>query len=175
MWLFGLFSAITSPDPLFSFQQGFVWMRFPLYVAAAQVWLARDRDIRILMFIFITLGMIIMCFILVSESILEPKLRLTWPYGDLVPGGYIAKFSLPVFCALIAIAVSKRTKAGFFSGIMGLLSIVVSILTGERTNFLIRACGGILAGIVWKPKFLMFSFLILIELLAYFFIMILKL
>ena len=74
-----------------------------------------------------------MCFILVSESIIEPKLRLTWPYGDLVPGGYIAKFSLPVFCTLIAIAVSKRSKAGFFSGIIGLLSIGVSILTGERT------------------------------------------
>ena len=32
LWLFGLFSAITSPDPLFSFQQGFVWIRFPLYM-----------------------------------------------------------------------------------------------------------------------------------------------
>ena len=171
LWLFGLFSAITSPDPLFSFQQGFVWMRFPLYVAAAQVWLARDRDIRIIMFIFITLGMIIICFILIAESILEPKLRLTWPYGDLVPGGYIAKFSLPIFCTLIAIAVSKRSKAGFFSGIIGLISIGVSLLTGERTNFLIRACGGILASIVWKPKFLMFTFLILIELFAVLFIL----
>ena len=107
-----------------------------------------------------------MCFILILESILEPKVRLSWPYGDLVPGGYIAKFSLPVFFALIAIAVSKRSKAGFFSGIVGLISIGVSILTGERTNFLICACGGILAGIVWKPKFLMFSLLILIELFA---------
>ena len=141
-------------------------MRFPLYVAAAQVWLARDRDIRIVMFISITLGMIIMCFILIAETILEPKLRLTWPYGDLVPGGYIAKFSLPIFCVLIAIAVSKRSKASFFSGILGLISIGVSILTGERTNFLIRACGGILASMVWKPKFLMFSFLILIEVFA---------
>ncbi len=166
LWLFGLFSAVTSPDPLFSFQQGFVWMRFPLYVAAAQVWLARDRDIRIIMFIFITLGMLIMCLVLISESILEPKLRLTWPYGDLVPGGYIAKFSLPVFCTLMAIAVSKRSRAGFFSGIIGFLSIGVSILTGERTNFLIRACGGILASLVWKPKFLMFSLLILVEVFA---------
>ena len=170
-WLFGLFSAITSPDPFFSFQQGFVWMRFPLYAAAAQVWLARDRDIRILMFIFIILGMIMMCVILISEAILEPKTRLTWPYGDLVPGGYIAKFSLPVFCVLIAIAVSKRSKASVFSGIVGLVSIGVSILTGERTNFLIRACGGILAGILWKPKFLMFSLLILIELFAVLFIL----
>ena len=46
LWLFGLFSAITSPDPYFSFQQGFVWVRFPLYAAAAQVWLGKDRDIR---------------------------------------------------------------------------------------------------------------------------------
>ena len=170
LWLFGLFSAITSPDPLFSFQQGFVWMRFPLYVAAAQVWLAKDRDIRILMFIFITLGMLIMCIILVAETILEPKLRLTWPYGDLVPGSYIAKFSFPVFCTLIAIAVYKRSMAGYLSGIIGLLSIGVSILTGERTNFILRACGGVLASLVWKPKFLMLSFLILIELFAVLFI-----
>ena len=42
LWLFGLFSAVTSSDPFFTFQQGFVWIRFPLYVAAAQVWLAKD-------------------------------------------------------------------------------------------------------------------------------------
>ena len=51
LWIFGLVSALLSPDPLFSFSQGFVWIRFPLYVAAAQVWLAKDRDIRILMLI----------------------------------------------------------------------------------------------------------------------------
>ena len=111
-----------------------------------------------------------MCLILISETIIEPKPRLTWPYGDLVPGGYIAKFSLPIFCALIAIAVSKKSSAGFFSGIVGLLTIAVSTLTGERTNFLIRACGGLLASLVWKPKFIMFSLLILIEVLAIIFI-----
>ena len=51
-----------------------------------------------------------------------------------------------------------------------MLSIVVSVLTGERTNFLIRACGGILASIVWKPKFLMFSLLVLIEIGAVLFV-----
>ena len=35
---------------------------------------------------------------------------------------------------------------------MALLSIVLSVLTGERINFLIRACGGMLASISWKPK-----------------------
>jgi O-antigen ligase len=166
LWIFGLFSAITGPEPLFSFQQGFVWIRFPLYAAAAQVWLAKDRDIRIVMLLCMLLGMLIMCGILIAETIIEPKTRLTWPYGDLVPGGYIAKVSLPLFCVLMAIAVCKKSKAGMFSGIIGLLSIGVSTLTGERTNFLIRACGGVLAGIVWKPKFILISLLIFVEVLA---------
>ena len=166
LWIFGLFSAVTGPDPFFSFQQGSVWIRFPLYAAAAQVWLAKDRDIRIIMFLSILIGMLIMCGILIAETIIEPKIRLTWPYGDLVPGGYISKVSLPIFCVLIAIAVSKKNKTGIFSGFVGLLSIAVSALTGERTNFLIRACSGMLAGIVWKPKFIMFSTLFLVEVLA---------
>jgi O-antigen ligase len=135
-------------------------------VAAAQVWLAKDRDIRILMLLTMLIGMLLMCGILIAETLIDPKTRLTWPYGDLVPGGYLAKVSLPLFCVLMAIAVSKKSKAGIFSGMIGLLSIGVSALTGERTNFLIRACGGILASIVWKPKFLMISLLIFIEVLA---------
>ena len=58
--------------------------------------------------------------------------------------------SLPLFCVLIAIAVSKKSKAGMFSGLIGLLTIGVSFLTGERTNFLIRAFGGVLSSVVWK-------------------------
>ncbi len=166
LWIFGLFSAITGPDPFFSLQQGFVWIRFPLYAAAAQVWLAKDRDIRVVMLLSMLIGMLIMCVILIAEVIIEPKTRLTWPYGDLVPGGYLAKVSLPLFCVLIAIAVSKKSKAAFFSGLIGLLSIGVSALTGERTNFLLRSCGGILASIIWKPKLIMFSMLVLIEIIA---------
>ena len=166
LWLIGLFSALTGSDPLFSFFHGFVWIRFPLYAAAAQVWLARDRDIRIIMLLSMMFGMIIMCIILISESIIEPKLRLTWPYGDTVPGGYVAKFSLPLFCVLAAIAVSKKEKVGIFSGLIALLSVVVTTLTGERGNFLIRAFGGMLAGLVWKPRFILYSSLILIEIAA---------
>ena len=166
LWLFGLFSAVTSPDPFFTFQQGFVWIRFPLYAAAAQVWLAKDRDIRIIMFLSILIGMLIMCAILIAETLIEPKGRLSWPYGDLVPGGYIAKVSLPVFCVLMAITVSKTSKAGLFSGLIGFLTIVVSILTGERTHFLIRACGGMLSSLVWKPKLKLFAILIIVETFA---------
>ena len=166
LWLFSLFSAVTSIEPIFTIQQGFVWIRFPLYVAAAQVWLAKDRDIRILMLLSMLMGMLLMCGILIAETLIEPKIRLTWPYGDLMPGGYLAKVSLPLFCVLMAIAVSKKSKAGVISGMIGLLSISASALTGERTHFLIRACGGVLASIVWKPKFLMITSLIFIEVLA---------
>ena len=94
LWLFGTIFSNYKPDPFFTFQQGFVWIRFPLYVAAAQVWLAKDRDIRIVMLLSMLIGMLIMCFILIAETIIEPKTRLTWPYGEfgsiimLVPGLY---------------------------------------------------------------------------------------
>ena len=37
----------------------------------------------------------------------------------LVPGGYIAKVSLPLFCILMAVAVKQKNKAGVLSGIIG--------------------------------------------------------
>ena len=172
LWFIGLFSAITSPDPFFSFQQGFTWIRFPIYAAAAQVWLAKDKDIRIVMLLSLLIGMLIMCCILVAETVIEPKTRLMWPYGDKVPGGYISKVSLPLFCVLIAIAVSKKSKAGTISGLIGFFSIIVSALTGERNNFLIRACGGVLSSLVWKPKVIMFSLLVLIEIMAVLFVLV---
>ena len=166
LWIFGLFSAVTGPEPLFTFQQGFVWIRFPLYAAAAQVWLAKDRDIRIVMLWSMLIGMLIMSAILISETLIEPKTRLTWPYGDKVPGNYIARISLPLLCVLMAIAVSRKNKVAFFSGCIGMLSIIVSLLTGERVNFLIRACGAMLAALLWKPKFLLYSSLVLFEIVA---------
>lgn len=163
LWIFGLLSAILGPEPLFSFQQGFAWIRFPLYAAAAQVWIAKDREIRVVMLLSIFLGMLIMSGILIAESIIEPKTRLTWPYGDAVPGNYIARISLPLLCVFMAIAVSRKNRASFLSGVFGLLSILVSLLSGERVNFLLRACGGMLAALVWKPKFTLYMLLVLFE------------
>jgi len=152
LWLFGMFSAVLGPEPLFSFQQGFVWIRFPLYAAAAQVWIAKDRDIRIIMSLCILIGMLIMSAILISESIIDPKTRLTWPYGDLIPGAYLTRFSLPFFCVLMAITANKKNISGLLAGLLSLLFIIVSGLTGERGNFLIIVCGGILATVIWRPK-----------------------
>jgi len=118
------------------------------------------------MLLSMLIGMIIMSAILIAETIIEPKVRLTWPYGDLVPGNYIARVSLPLLCVLMAIAVSRKNRVALFSGCIGMLSIIVSLLTGERVNFLIRACGGMLAALIWKPKFILYSSLVLFEVFA---------
>ena len=59
--------------------------------------LQKIEILELLMLLSMLIGMLLMCGILIAETIIEPKTRLTWPYGDLVPGGYIAKVSLPLF------------------------------------------------------------------------------
>lgn len=165
-WGFSLFSASISPDPFFSFSQGFVWIRFPLYAATAQVWLAKDRDIRVMMLISLLIGLIAMCLILACEVIIEPKQRLTWPYGDLIPGGYISKVCMPIFIILISLIVSIKSKRFFVGSLVSLISVIFSILTGERTHFILRACSGMLAALFWKPSYKKYLILLLVEILA---------
>jgi len=170
LWIFGLFCAIMGPDPLFTLKEGFIWIRFPLFVAASQIWLAKDRDIRVIMLLSMLIGMLIMSTIIITEVLTQPQsgMRLTWPYGDNMTGGYIAKVSLPLFCVLIATAASYKSKAGMFSGLFGLLSLVVLALTGERTNFILRACSGILSSVIWKPKYVFFVVLITMKVIVVF-------
>ena len=91
--------------------------------------------------------------------------RLSWPYGDLVPGNYLAKVGLPAFVVAVAFATFKGA-AGEAWCIGGPLSIVLSVLTGERINFLIRACSGMIAAVAWKPKWWRVLLIMVIELTA---------
>ena len=149
-WLSSMISGILGPYDKYSFFQGFIWIRFPLYVAAAQVWLGKDRDVRMVMFVSILIGMLIMCFILLAENLYEPKERLSWPYGDLVPGSYLAKISLPIYCTFIALITIKFKRFSLLSLIVSLASLTLILSTGERGNFLIRFFSGILAFFSWK-------------------------
>jgi O-antigen ligase len=166
LWITGIVSSIFSPDPLFSFKEGFIWIRFPLYAAAAQIWIARDRDIRIIMLLSILLGMLIMSLILLLELLIEPKGRLMWPYGDYVPGGYMAKVSLPLFCTLIAVAVNRSNLTSFYYGIISLISIIMTGFTGERTHTILRICCGFLASMLWRPKKTLIVGLVVAELIG---------
>ena len=64
---------------------------------------------------------------------------------------------------LIAIAVANKGKLSSMAAIITLVTISISVFAGERVN-LIRACGGMLAGLSWKPKLLPYSILVGVEL-----------
>ena len=51
-------------------------------------------------------------------------------------------------------------------GALSLFTLIMSIATGERINFLIRACGGMLAGLVWRPNWRRYLALIIVEVIA---------
>ncbi|MDC1296315.1 O-antigen ligase family protein [Pseudomonadota bacterium] len=160
LWFISLVSALMSPTPLFSFWQGFVWFRFPLYAAAAQAWLGHDKDIRVFMFVMMLVGTLIMCLILTLELIHAnsifwtepwPKMRLEWPYGDKIPGSYLSKAMLQVFCVLIALSLFIKKKSAIWLCVIATYSLAIAFLTGERINFIARTCAGILSALVWRP------------------------
>jgi len=162
-----LYSAMSSL-PAYSLGEAFVWIRFPLFVFASCFWLAKSRQMIIAMMWMTALGMVMMTGILTAEIFIVGQQggRLSWPYGDLVPGNYLAKAGLPAFCVLVALAASDKRPANSLAAIGSCVTIILSVVTGERINFLIRACGGMLAGLVWRPKFSRYAVLVLIELLA---------
>ncbi|MDB2637588.1 O-antigen ligase family protein [Alphaproteobacteria bacterium] len=153
-WFACLFSSALSSDPLYSLGEAFVWMRFPIFAIATAFWLGKDKRLLYLMFLTTLAGLIIMCLILSAELLIEGQKngRLLWPYDDLVPGNYLAKVGLPVFVVLVALAVSEKGKIAVGSGALALISMIISVMAGERINFLIRACSGMLAAIAWQPN-----------------------
>ena len=165
-----LVSSLFSLNPLYSISQGFPWIRFPLYAAAAQIWLGQDRDIRVMMFALIMIGMICLSSILFFEILLEPKSRLTWPYGDTIPGVYLAKLGLLVMCSLYIITLNSFN---FLITLFLILSFTFLILTGERTHLILVFCALFLSSFqsnLNKSKILFLIIIItsLISILYYF-------
>ena len=167
-WAVCIISALQSELPLYSLGEAIAWFRFPLFAFASCFYFCRSREIFYAMALAIFIGLILMTGILIAEIIIVGPQggRLSWPYGDLTPGNYLAKACLPIFCILIALAVAKKGKLSSTAAIISLITISVSVFAGERINFIIRACGGMLAGLSWKPKFLPYCILIGVELAA---------
>ena len=167
-WAVCLLSSAMSSLPAYSLGEAFVWIRFPLFAFASCFWLARNRQMVVAMMGMTVVGMVLMTGILTAEVLIVGQQggRLSWPYGDLVPGNYLAKAGLPAFCVLVALAVSAKRPVNTAASVVSFVTIILSVITGERINFLIRACGGMLAGIIWRPKLSRFGVLVLIEILA---------
>ena len=112
------------------------------------------------------LGMVMMTGILTAEIFIVGQQggRLSWPYGDMVPGNYLAKAGLPAFCVMVAFAFGAKGKTSLVMGALVSFSLALSVLTGERINLILRVCAGLLAGVSWRfirSKYVLFAALVL--------------
>ena len=167
-WIWCIIAGAVSDFPVYSVGEAIVWFRFPLFAMATSFWLARDKRLLYTMLISTALGLLVMCGILTAEIMVVGQQggRLSWPYGDLVPGNYVAKVGLPAFTIMVALAVSVNGRVAALLGIIALFTMAISVMTGERINFLIHACAGMLAGLVWKPKWVRYLGLVALEVTA---------
>ena len=163
-----MLSSAFSAIPSYAFSEVLAWIRFPLFSMATAFWLGRDKRLLYAMLVSTALGMFLMTGILTAEMIIEGQKsgRLSWPYGDLVSGNYLSKVGLPAFTIMVALAIGAKPRLATIMGGLSLISIIMSVLTGERINFLIRACSGMLAALVWQPNWRRYIILIVVEIFA---------
>ena len=138
-WLVCMLSAAASSQALYSITELLIWGRFPIFVVATVFWLGTDERLLRLMLVSSVIAMMIMTGIMLTEFVFKGAeiTRLSWPYGDLNPGNYLAKFSSVGFLALFIWAhyQSKLIFAGSMSVLLGVL--IALFLSGERMNFLL--------------------------------------
>ena len=145
-WGICLLSAVMSPSPSYAFGEALIWIRFPLFAMATAFWLGVDKRLLLLMFFSTASAILLMCGILAAELAIEGfKPRLSWPYDDLVPGNYLAKVGLPVIVFSTTLFLSLKGAKSILSGGFCVLVIGMTMMTGERINFLIALCAALLA------------------------------
>jgi O-antigen ligase len=151
-WFVCLLLASLLIAPTYALGEAMSWFRFPLFAMATAFWLGRDQRLIYAMLLSTGIAMMMMTGILTAEMLIEGQKggRLTWSYGDLLPGNYLAKAGLPAFCVMVALAVGGKGKTSFLMGALASVSLALSVLAGERINLIIRLCAGFLAGISWK-------------------------
>ena len=153
-WGVCLLSAALSEMPTYSLGEAFIWIRFPLFAMATCFWLATDKRLLFAMIGMTVLGMSLMTGILIAEVLIvgHNTGRLSWPYGDLVPGYYLSKACLPVLCLLVSLYVKEKLPNSAWIALVLTFVVSATLLTGERINALIVVCASILSFLVSKPK-----------------------
>ena len=153
-WTIALISALLSSEVQYSAGEAVIWIRFPIYAAACAFWLSGRRELLSAMLLSTGSAMVLMCFILLVEfSIFGfSNGRLGWPYGDYVTGNYLAKASMPAFCVLIVVFLNKRGWIATICASVICFTLIMSFLTGERMNFLLRLGALLLILVVFSSQ-----------------------
>ena len=135
---------------------------------ATAFWLGRDPRLLYLMILSTGLGMVMMCGILDRrDHHCRPSggtavLAIWRPCSRQLP----RQGRTSGLCGGSRLCDIAEQQAGPRRGVVALLSIVLSVLTGERINFLIRACSGMLASVSWKPKWWRVLLIVTVEVAA---------
>jgi len=171
-WGICLLSAVMSQAPSYAFGEALIWIRFPLFAMATAFWLGVDKRLLLLMFFSTASAILLMCGILAAELAIEGfKSRLSWPYDDLVPGNYLAKVGLPVIVFSTSLFLFMKGSKSLLSGGFCLLVIGMTMMTGERINFLITLFAALLTifiwEISWKKRFFYVVFVSVIPILIF--------
>lgn len=153
-WGICLLSALLSSDPFYSVGEAVAWIRFPLFAMASAFWLGHDRRLLNIMLLTTTFGLLLMCVILSAELFFVGQVngRLSWPYGDLIPGSYLGKAGLPIAIGLAGAVITQSFRIRCVAAFLIVLLLTFTMLTGERLNFLLGFCGVALVLITGRPS-----------------------
>ena len=153
-WMIALLSASLSTVPLYSLSEALIWIRFPLFAMAVVFFFCKDSRVFYAFVGALFVGMLLMSGILLSEFLIVGPIndgRLTWPYGDLMPGSYLAKACFPVFIGFLMFCLSRSDRIKTYGLLLLALPFIMLFLTGERMNFLILS-GGVFVALLVSPS-----------------------
>lgn len=137
LWVYWLVRAGLSDTPARLLRDAGPWVRFPLFGAAAMLWLGRSPAALRSFVGLMAIALAAMCVVLIGESILTyPAVRLTGPYSNPYPPIFIVHAALAVIVLLVWQA--KRAEGGRFFLLAGLGAAVIAItlLAGGRADFI---------------------------------------
>ena len=145
-WCFSLVSALLSENVLYSLGEAFGWIRFPLFAFASCFLFSSDKRVFRAFCVATLISLFMMMLIFLAEYIYLGVLpsRFTWPYGDKIPGAFLAKSGLFMFCILVGVATARRGFIAVASGIFSALMLFSTFISGERVSFALLLCSGIL-------------------------------
>lgn len=136
LWAYWLIRAGLSDMPGKLLRDAGPWVRFPLFGAAAALWLGRNDAALRAMIGLLGVALAAMCVTLVGESILTyPAVRLTGPYSNPYPPIFIVHAALAAIVVLVWNA--KRAEGWRFLllAAAGAAVIAITLLAGGRADF----------------------------------------
>lgn len=150
LWLYLILISPLSNDPGAALDRALPFVRFIVFAAALQHWLLIDPAVqrRFLQVLGAVVAFVVLDSLFQFATGFDvfghpyADLRLTGPFGDNVPGTFLAKTSLPVLGMVLAWGLARGTGGArwLVALLAGVLAVTIA-LTGERMALLTFCLG----------------------------------